>query len=122
MTALLLDYPTTARVRVRPSREHAGVPVAPHRTAPHRSTGPTQRRWSVAQGSSARPAVAPAVASGRLYWTPRGLAVMIALVAIVAVTMVATIVGSFLAVSDAPLVTPAPQAALAQPAAAGLVG
>ena len=108
MTAQLLDYPTASQVRVRPSRQGAGVPVAPHRQAPRRNLGPQQRVWSVAQ--AAAPLPVSAGVEGRLYWTPRGLAVMIAAVALIAVAMLATIVVAFLGVSDAPLVA-APLAA-----------
>lgn len=102
MTAQLLDYPTTAQVRVRPSRQAAGVPVAPHRQAARRNPGPQQREWSVVHGGAPRQAAASA--EGRLYWTPRGLAVMIAAVALIAVAMLTTIVIAFLGVSDAPIV------------------
>ena len=115
MTAQLLDYPATASARVRQASRPAGVTVAPHRQAPRRPQGPAHRPWSVAIASTpARTptAVAPSAAPGRLYWTPRGLAVMVAFVAAIALAMTGTLLVAFLAVSPAPID--------AAPAAAGV--
>lgn len=64
--------------------------------------------------SVARPAAAPS-ASGRLYWTPRGVAVMVMLVAVVVGVMATTLVGAFLAVSNEPVAETALTAAFVAP-------
>ena len=116
MTAQLLDYPTTASARARQASGRAGVTIAPHRQAPRRPHGPTQRSWAMAvpaAPSRGRAEVsAPSAPVGRLYWTPRGLAVMVAFVAAIALAMTGTLLVAFLAVSPAPID--------AAPAAAGV--
>lgn len=125
MTAQLLDYPATASARVRQASRPAGVTVAPHRQAPRRPQGPAHRPWSVAIASTpARTptAVAPSAAPGRLYWTPRGLAVMVGFVAVVALAMVGTLVSAFLAVSPEPLMPAAPAPVLVAGAPVAALG
>lgn len=127
MTAELLEFPA-AEVRVRrgPARRPASTrhPLAPGRggVRPH---GPRQQGWA---SPSARACEAPAAprpvpvvspTPTRLEWTPRGLAVMLGLIATVVVLMLVTAVGAFLSVSDAPAAAPV-AAAIAAPAAAAV--
>lgn len=111
MTAQLLEYTSPSDVLVRrvKAARSASVPtVAPHRPAAVRA----QERWSASQARAcevSRPSVAPAVVvrapqPTRLVWTPRGMAVMVLLVALVAGVMLSTMVGAFLAVSNEPAV------------------
>ena len=85
MTAQLLDYPTTPRVRVAPARR-PGVTVAPHRDAPRRPLGPGQRSWSTTVGVAAHTGSVQGSGAGvggtavdleHLHWTPRALMLMV---------------------------------------------
>ncbi|MDO5534134.1 MAG: hypothetical protein Q4F65_05735 [Propionibacteriaceae bacterium] len=120
MTAQLLEYTSPSDVlvrRIQAARSASVAPVAPHRPAVVRA----EERWKVSEARAcdvARPAVAPAPASvpTRLEWTPRGIAVMVLLVAVVIGVMCSTLVGAFLAISNEPL-APASAAAGLAPAA-----
>lgn len=96
MTALLLDAPA-ARAS---SPARTSSPVRP---APRAARTPTVRACSRIGRPGFR-LLAPLATSvpARLYWTRRGLAVALALVALVVGLMGATLVAAFLAVSDAP--------------------
>lgn len=100
MTAQLLDYPTSRRVRSRAARQSGGVPVAPHRRT-RRNLGPVQRTWHNAQAASPRPTTS---GSETLYWTPLAMAIAVILVTLLAVVMLVTLVTAFLAVSPEPLI------------------
>lgn len=119
MTAQLLDYPTSATTRARSESRLVGLAVAPHRSIHRRPRGPVNRSWSQvlpAGGPAATAHVrAQALPSGQLYWTRRGLAVMVGLAAVLLMVLVGTLVAAFLAVSPAPeaIGLPAPVAAMA---------
>lgn len=108
MTALLLDAPT-ARV---------STPVRASRRSGRRAPGALRH-------GIGRPSLRLAIPSAgplpeRLYWTRRGLAVALALVALVLGLMASTLTAAFLAVSDAP---PARASAPARvPAVASVAG
>lgn len=115
MTVHALEFSTVGGTRRRPAR--TGRPSSAHPSAGSRRPEPRrQAGWS---GQGARgctltrdavrpvPPVAGSVGGGRLYWTPRGVAVMVLLVAVAVGVMLATMVVAFLAVSDAPAVAPA---------------
>lgn len=108
MTALLLGStssgPTVSNtVRPAPSRRRpAGHPTS-------RPSDPRAHAWAAPAACSpgdreARTAVS--AAGARLYWTPRGLAVLVLAVALVAAVMATTVVLAFLAISDAPPAAP----------------
>ena len=112
MTALLLGSTSsgpTASNAARPAlsrRRPAGPPTA-------RPSDSRARAWATpsacspadrAARTSSRPSAS--AAGSRLYWTPRGLAVLVLAVALVAAVMTTTVVLAFLAVSDAPPATP----------------
>ncbi len=117
MTAQLLEYTSASDARVRRVRAARAASVRAS-VAPHRVDSRIQASWGTAQVRAcevARPAPVPVVAphpavapaptvATRLEWTPRGIAVIVSLVAIVTGVMLTTLVGAFLAVSDAPLV------------------
>ena len=120
MTAQLLDYPTTPRVRVAPARR-PGVTVSPHRDAPRRPLGPGRRSWSTTVGVAAHAGSVQGSGAGvggtavdleHLHWTPRALMLMVVAVVALAVAMGVTIVSAFLAVSDAPVQPAAPVVAM----------
>lgn len=121
---------------VRPAPA-SGEPVAPGRRA-SRGGGPVAsvavRACEVGRGSAGAPvagagrvsaaAAGPArvpVGGGRLYWTQRGVAVMVSLVLLIAGLMLATVTGAYLAVSDAPL-DAAPAGAASSASSAGAAG
>ena len=127
MTAQLLEYTTPSDVlvrRVKAARSAtSGAGVAHHRPATVRA----EERWSQGQARAcevSRPAAVPAPVARpaavptRLEWTPRGIAVMVILVALVAGVMFSTMVGAFLAVSNEPAAL-APVAVAAAPALPG---
>lgn len=139
MTAHLLDRPvapTEVRGEMR-AGTHGQAPAPTRRSATRPAPRPTvpvgpgagpDRRTTAWRASSARACsgVAPAprtvssaapAATGQLSWTPRGVAVMVILVALVVGFMVATLVSSFLAVSNDPL--PAAEAAVVVSAVRG---
>ena len=98
MAAMLVEYPTilTAPVPVRQAPKRRD-----ERTA---AWTPRDARGCVNAGRAEGVRVDAAAASGgRLTWTPRGIAVMVSLVAIVVGVMFATLVMAFLAVSNEPL-------------------
>lgn len=139
MTAAQNEQVLTAPVR--PRRADRGANAHPRSTAPA-AAGPRAASWvhvprstPNVEAATARalgaprfagePELAPVirlredtvrvrriVAEPRYEWTPRGLAVLLALVAVVVGLMAATLVAAFLAVSDAPLPA-APPALLA---------
>lgn len=98
MTALLLEAPAAART---PAPVRAALPT--RRRADARACTDTGRpRLRVILGGATAEAV-PA----RLYWTRRGLAVVLALVALVVGAMASTLVVAFFSVSNEPPLTPA---------------
>lgn len=121
---------------VRPTPA-SGEPVAPGRRA-SRGGGPVAsvasvavRACEVGRGSTGAPVAGAGrvsaaaagsarvpVGGGRLYWTQRGVAVMVSLVLLIAGLMLATVTGAYLAVSDAPL-DAAPAGAASSVGAAG---
>lgn len=126
MTADLLHRTTPAEVGTRPSRTGRTpgrrVPVAPHRSLARpvdaRSARRSQAVWTPGRACAVeRPRVA--VGGGELHWTPRGVAVMVILVAVTVAAMLVTMVSAFVAVSNEPIA-----ASAAAPAAvpAALVG
>lgn len=119
---------------VRPTPA-SGEPVAPGRRA-SRGGGPVAsvavRACEVGRGSTGAPVAGAGrvsaaaagsarvpVGGGRLYWTQRGIAVMVSLVLLIAGLMLATVTGAYLAVSDAPLDAAPAGAALAATASSG---
>lgn len=131
MTAQLLDRPLarsasgTIPTRSVPTRR--GEPVGPARRASRQPafgrqvSGHSSARACAAVGAqtaAVRP-VRPVAGGGRLYWTARGLAVLVSLVLLVAGVMLATVVGAFLAVSNEPLDAAAPAAAVVMAAPVG---
>lgn len=107
MTAQLLEYTSASDLRVRRVRAavaaSARPKVAPYREGNviHGAWGPTQARaCDVARTAAATVLIAPAPT--RLMWTPRGVTVMVVLVALMAGLMLTTAVGAFLTVSNAP--------------------
>lgn len=102
MAAMLVEYPTIVATP-------APVPAAPRRRDARTATWtPRDARGCVVARPETLAADAPApgadAAGGRhLYWTPRGIAVMVSLVAIVTGVMLATLVMAFLAVSNEPI-------------------
>lgn len=110
MTAQLLEYtsPSDALVRRVRAARAATVTVAPHREGNviHAPWGATQARACEIDRQVVLAEVVPLVvqpAATRLELTPRGIAVLVSLVAIVTGVMLSTVVGAFLAVSDAPV-------------------
>lgn len=127
MTAHALEFPATAEVRIRPARTGRPAPsrptVTPHREGAARTTAWSHRQAQACAVSVPAPRPAPAsvpVGDGRLYWTPRGVAAMVWAVALTVGIMLATVVSSFLAVSDAPVA--APPAPIAAAASSGVAG
>lgn len=105
MTALLLEAPATRlSAPARPARPSIRRPATAAR--PCEGGGHATFRLVV-------PLTRPL--PSRLYWTRRGLAVALALVALVLGLMASTLIASFLAISDAP-----PGRAPAPAAVAGL--
>ena len=108
MTAQLLEYTSESDVivrRVQAARSASTATAAPHRPAAVRA----ETRWGSAQARAcevSRPARTPqraqAPAATRLEWTPRGIAVLVLMVALLAGVMLATLVGAFLSVSNEP--------------------
>ena len=96
MTALLWEAPATTRVQA-PAR-HATWPRT--RSGARACTEVGRPRLQLVVGGLSAPDAAP----GRLYWTRRGLAVALALVAVVVGIMAGTVVAAFLAVSNEPLI------------------
>ena len=86
MTALAWDAPAAIRTRATSSSRRA---VACDGTQP-------PRHLRLVEGPDA-------AASASLYWTRRGLIVAITAIVLLMVAMVATLVWSFLSVSDAPM-------------------
>lgn len=112
MTAQLLEYTSASDLRVR--RVRAAFAASPHpKVAPHRGGnvirvpwGPNRARaCDVTRTVAAPSTVLAAPAPTRLVWTPRGIAVMVVLVALMAGLMLTTAIGSFLSVSNAPFAT-----------------
>lgn len=98
MTALLVEAPA---VRI-PATVRFPAPAAPW----------VRVERSAAKLNAADAArLAPAADMGQLYWTRRGLAVMLALVALMVGVMAVTLVAAFLSVSNEPL----PATAASQP-------
>lgn len=110
MTALLLEAPVAKR-----------APLPVRTTAPGRKRVTSGVRSCVDVGRRHLALVprAAAMTPGRLYWTRRGVAAMLLLVALVTSAAVATLVSAFLAVSDAPLAAPAAPATVVALAAPG---
>lgn len=105
MTAQLLEYTSPSDALVRRVRTARAASVRAT-VAPHREGNVMHATWGATQARAcdvARPApLAPAPT--QLVWTPRGVAVMVSLVAIVTGLMVSTLIGAFLAVSNEPLI------------------
>lgn len=107
MTAELLEYTSDSDVvvrRIRAAHSAASAVVEPRRPAAARA----EERWvgtDVRSREVSRPPVVTYAAgpTSRLEWTPRGLAVMVVLVALIAGVMLSTLVGAFLSVSDEPI-------------------
>lgn len=132
MTAQLHEKSAASTVRVRPARTRRPANLGPV-AAPRPVREARQATWGRAVGHAceverqapvvAGPRVAvvsrPATGTGELVWTPRGLAVMVSLIAVTVFLMLVTVVGSFLSISSEPLQTtnPAVQAAVVAPAA-----
>lgn len=119
MTALLQDLPpvvrsAAARDVASPSRSRAGRPTDPRTRSlsDPRGHGPAARQLSAPAACDGLAPSRPIAAgsTGRLTWTPRGVAVMVCLVLAVVAVMVITLVSAFLSVSDEPVdaIAPAP--------------
>lgn len=129
MTADLLHRPTSAEAGTRPSRTGQApvhrVPVAPHRSLARpvdaRTARRSQARWAAGQSCAVAVPRVP-VGDGRLYWTPRGVAALVMVVALTVAVMLGTVVTAFVAVSNEG-VAAAPTAAsqAAQAAAVGVL-
>ena len=116
MTAQLLEYtPESASVvrRVQAARSASPVAASGRRPATFRA----EERWAGSRARAcdvSRPSGPRVAASAsRLEWTPRGIAVMVLLVALLAGVMLATLVGAFLSVSNEPLEAGTPSVAVA---------
>ena len=107
MTAQLTDFPRGASGSSRTAFRPQGPARRPPAPRPVRrpAAGPTRIRWASpgARSCAGVTAVPGDDASRRLYWTERGVAVLVTLVALVVAVMGVTLVAAFLAVSDEPL-------------------
>lgn len=131
MSALMLEGTSRSSVRPRVARALRPSVDAPRRESQRTPLGPTGAtppvvHWArvpgyacgavapvavVAGSEAAMAAPAQAEVPTRLVWTPRGTAVMVVAVALLALMMLVTLVSAFLAVSNDPLpVNPAPAA------------